>query len=107
MRVYRGRRGIEHQASNMRPPSAAAESPGAPQKLRYDLFISYSRASDGRLAPAQDLIAGFRNWCADGNARLPQGWSPDRLEAGFTEILAEGERWRENSLKPIRREEDT
>jgi hypothetical protein len=34
----------------------------------------------------------FKNWCADGNARLPDSWNPDQLEKGWTEVLSETEK---------------
>jgi hypothetical protein len=43
-------------------------------------------------ARSQALLDDFKNWCTDGNARLPDGWSPDQPEQGFTEVLSETER---------------
>jgi hypothetical protein len=33
----------------------------------------------------------FKNWCAEGNAHLPDSWKPDQLEKGWTEVLSETE----------------
>jgi hypothetical protein len=51
-------------------------------------FSRWQRAK----ARSQVLMDDFKNWCADGNARLPDGWNPNRLERGFTEVLSEMEK---------------
>jgi hypothetical protein len=43
-------------------------------------------------ARSQALVDDFKNWCADGNARLPDGWNPGKLERGCTEVLSEMEK---------------
>jgi hypothetical protein len=40
----------------------------------------------------RSLMDDFKNWCADGNARLPDSWNPDHLEKGCTEVLSEMEK---------------
>ena len=57
--------------------------------LPYDKYFSRWQRARAR---SQSLMQDFKSWCADGNARLPESWSPDRLQAGFAEILAEAEK---------------
>ena len=57
--------------------------------LPYDTRLSRWQRAKAR---SQALVDGFKNWCADGNARLPDGWNPDKLERGFTQVLSETEK---------------
>ena len=57
--------------------------------LPYDRHFSRWQRAKAR---SQDLIDDFKNWCADGNARLPNGWNPNQLERGYTEVLSEMEK---------------
>ena len=64
--------------------------------LPYEKHLSRWQRAKAR---SQALMDDFRNWCVDGNARLPEGWSPDRLESGFTDILAEAEKLADDRRK--------
>ena len=57
--------------------------------LPFDRYLSrWQRAT----ARSQALMDEFKNWCADGNAQLPDSWNPDQLEKGWTEVLSEAEK---------------
>ena len=57
--------------------------------LPYDSHLSRWQRAKAR---SQALVDDFKNWCADGNARLPDSWNPDKLERDITEALAEMEK---------------
>jgi len=57
--------------------------------LPYEGYFSRWQRAKAR---SQTLMDDFKNWCADGNARLPDGWNPNRLERGYTEVLSEMEK---------------
>jgi len=57
--------------------------------LPYDRYLSRWQRAKARF---EALIADFRNWCADGNATLPDWWNPKRLERGYTEVPSEMEK---------------
>jgi hypothetical protein len=57
--------------------------------LPYDRYFSRWQRAKAR---SQALMDDFKNWCADGNVRLPDGWNPNQLESGFTEVLRETEK---------------
>jgi hypothetical protein len=57
--------------------------------LPHDRDLSIWQRAIARL---RGLIDDFKNWCADGNVRLPDSWRPDQLERGFTEVLREREK---------------
>ena len=57
--------------------------------LPYDRYLSRWQRAKAR---SHDLMDDFKNWCADGNARLPDSWNPDHLEKGWTEVLSETEK---------------
>lgn len=56
--------------------------------LPYDRHLSRWQRAKAR---AQALMADFKNWCADGNVRLPDWWNPKQLERGYTAVLNETE----------------
>ena len=57
--------------------------------LPYDSHLSRWQRAKAR---SQTLMDDFKNWCAEGNARLPDSWNPDQLEKGCTEVLSEMEK---------------
>lgn len=57
--------------------------------LPYETHFSRWQRAKAR---AQDLVADFKNWCADGNATLPDWWNPDRMEKDYTRVLSEMEK---------------
>ena len=57
--------------------------------LPYDRHLSRWQRAKAR---SQALMDEFKNWCAEGNARLPDSWNPDHLEKGWTEVLSEAEK---------------
>ena len=56
--------------------------------LPYDRYLSRWQRAKAR---SQALMDDFKNWCAEGNAHLPDSWNPDHLEKGWTEVLSETE----------------
>ena len=57
--------------------------------LPYDRYLSRWQRAKAR---SQALMDDFKDWYADGNARLPDSWNPDQLEKGCTEVLSEMEK---------------
>lgn len=56
--------------------------------LPYEKHLSRWQRAKAR---SEALMDDFRNWCADGNARLPDGWRPGKFEKGCAEVLREME----------------
>jgi hypothetical protein len=57
--------------------------------LPYDSYLSRWQRAKAR---SQAFMDDFKNWCADGNARLPDSWNPAQFEKGCTEVLSEMEK---------------
>ena len=56
--------------------------------LSFEKFFKRRQRAKARAA---GLLQGFKDWCADGNATLPEGWDSQRLEQGFADVLSESE----------------
>jgi hypothetical protein len=52
--------------------------------LSFDKFFRRRQRAKARAA---DLVTGFMDWCASGDATPPDGWKPHDLEAGFADVL--------------------
>jgi hypothetical protein len=62
--------------------------------LPDDRYLSRWQRAKAR---AHALVADFKSWCANGNATMPEWWSPEKFERDCTKVLTEMERRGRNS----------